>query len=338
MKRSNMYLCAAILLAVLLGLSACAGGSKSSQAAMTTAAYSTEAAAAETVSYDLEIAAGPMAGEKAIEAVVSEDAVVLDTASYSKSVKSGRKLIRNVNLSVETVEFDQLLKSLTDQVGTLGGYVEQSDISGNSLNYRNEPSNRYASLTVRIPLDKVDGFIAEVEKGGNVTNKSESTQDVTLQYSDLESRKKSLTVEQDRIWALLEKADTLEAVISLESRLSEIRYELESMESQLRMYDNQVEYSTVYLNINEIRDPAEFTPTKQVGTMERIQNGFSQNLKAITQGLTNFFIWLVTSSPFWIPLAVIALAVMVVVRRRNRKLREPLNPQDSQDKKDGDQE
>lgn len=338
MKRSNMYLCAAILLTVLLGLSACAGGSKSSQAAMTTAPYRAEAAAAEAVSYDMEMAAETAAGEKVMEAGAPEGTGLSDTASISPSVKSGRKLIRNVNLSVETVEFDQLLKSLTAQVGTLGGYVEQSDISGNSLNYRNEPSVRYASLTVRIPIDKVDGFIAEVEKGGNVTNKSESTQDVTLQYSDLESRKKSLTVEQDRIWALLEKADTLEAVISLESRLSEIRYELESMESQLRMYDNQVEYSTVYLNINEIRDPAEFTPTKQVGTMERIQNGFSQNLKAITQGLTNFFIWLVTSSPFWIPLAVIALAVMVVVRRRNRKFREPLKPREPQDKKDGEQE
>ena len=54
-------------------------------------------------------------------------------------------------------------------------------------------------------------------------------------------------MEQDRIWALLEKADTLDAVIALEKRLSEIRYDLESMESQLRLYDNQVEYSILRL-------------------------------------------------------------------------------------------
>lgn len=58
-----------------------------------------------------------------------------------------------------------------------------------------------------------------VEDQANVTERSETTTDVTLQYSDLESRKKTLTTEQERIWALLEKADTLEAVIALEERL-----------------------------------------------------------------------------------------------------------------------
>ena len=67
-----------------------------------------------------------------------------------------------------------------------------------------------------------------------------------------------MTTEQERIWALLEKADTLEAVIALEERLSEIRYQLESMESQLKLYDNQVDYSTVSIHISEV---AVYTPT-----------------------------------------------------------------------------
>ena len=91
----------------------------------------------------------------------------------------------------------------------------------------------------------------QVEDQANVTERSETATDVTLQYSDLESRKKTLTTEQERIWALLEKADTLEAVIALEERLSEIRYQLESMESQLKLYDNQVDYSTVSIHISE---------------------------------------------------------------------------------------
>ena len=152
-----------------------------------------------------------------------------------------------------------------------------------------------------------------------MTNRSESAQDVTLQYSDLESRKKSLTVEQDRIWALLEKADTLESVIALEERLSEIRYQLESMESQLRLYDNQVDYSTVCLSINEIKGAASFTPTEPEGLGQRIQKGFSKNLNSVSQGLTNFLIWLIASSPFWIPLAVIAVIVLLVVRRNKKR-------------------
>ena len=91
----------------------------------------------------------------------------------------------------------------------------------------------------RIPADRLDRFVETVESAGNVTSKQEQVTDVTLQYSDTESRKKSLEIEQERLWALLEKAESLDAVVALEARLSEIRYELESYTSQLRPYDNQ---------------------------------------------------------------------------------------------------
>lgn len=291
-----------------LALTAC-GGSGSNKAAMATAAaaapaaYETEAAAVAEEAFYLNLAEN-----------TGEEAGLTDTASSGQTLPPGRKLIRNVELHVETDSFDQLVKTLTAQAGELGGYVEESNISGNSINSYNEPIPRYASLTIRLPIKKIDGFIANVESSGNVTNKSESTQDVTLQYSDLESRKKSLSVEQDRMWALLEKADTLESVIALEERLSEIRYELEAMESQLRLYDNQVDYSTVYLYINEIKGAATFTPTAPESVSQRIQNGFNRNLNAMIQAVTGFLIWIITCSPFWLPLAVIGAAIASVVR------------------------
>ena len=202
--------------------------------------------------------------------------------------------------------------------------MEQSDISGNSLNYRNELIPRYASLKVRIPIDRLDGFISVVEANGNITNKSETTQDVTLQYSDLESRKKSLTVEQERIWALLEKADTLESVIALEERLSEIRYQLESMESQLRLYDNQVDYSTVNLYVHEIKEEASFTPTEPEGIGQRLGKGFTKNLNAVSRGVTGFIIWFLAASPIWVPLAAAVIVILLILRRSKRRMQERL--------------
>lgn len=97
-----------------------------------------------------------------------------------------------------------------------------------------ERSSRCSNLTARIPENKLDAFLTEVSGQGNVTYKNESVQDVTLQYTDITSRKKTLQMEQDRLWELLEKAESIDAVIALESRLSEVRYQLESIESQLR--------------------------------------------------------------------------------------------------------
>ena len=132
------------------------------------------------------------------------------------------KIIRRFMLEVETQEFDSLITKIDSEIGRLGGYVENSKISGKPIYYNNEA--RYGSIVVRIPRNKVDEFVSVVEEEANVVNNQESTENVTLQYTDMESRKKSLEIEQERLFVLLEKAVTLENVITLESRLSDIRY------------------------------------------------------------------------------------------------------------------
>ena len=95
-------------------------------------------------------------------------------------------------------------------------------------------------MTARIPAKRLDEFVQRVGEQSNITNKEERVEDVTLQYVDLESRKKALATEQDRLLELLEKAESVEDIISIEARLSDVRYELESMESQLRTLNNQI--------------------------------------------------------------------------------------------------
>ena len=78
--------------------------------------------------------------------------------------------------------------------------MEQSDVSGSSIQRDSRPSRRHASITAWIPADQLDSFLQVVEDQANATERSETTTDVTLQYSDLESRKRTLTTEQERIW------------------------------------------------------------------------------------------------------------------------------------------
>lgn len=294
--------------AAAVGITACGAASKSVMVAETTGAYSETAA--ETVSNDSE--SYDYASQKA------EGGTTLNTESFSTpKLPEGRKLIRNITMQVETEEFDRMISGINAKLSELGGYTEQSDISGTSLNYRGQPIPRYANITARIPDDKLDRFVGAVSDSGNVTNKSESTQDVTLQYSDMESRKKSLEIEQERIWQFLEKAESIDTVITLEQRLSDIRYQLESMESQLRLYDNQVDYSTVYLNIAEVTN---YTPAAPESAGTRMKNGLAKNFESLITALTNLLIFIITTCPFWIPLAVIAAVILSAVRRHNRKI------------------
>lgn len=232
-------------------------------------------------------------------------------SSQSPSVPAAsRKLIRTVSLSVETTDFEKLLSAIQQSVTAQGGYIQQSDISGFSISYSSD-RRRYAYLTVRIPSEKLDGFLSQMDQQSNIINRSENVQDITLQYSDIQSRKKSLSIEQERLWALLEKADTLEAVIALEERLSEIRYELECFESQLRTYDNQVDYSTVTIDVSEV---TVFTPTVPDSVAVRIQKGFIRNLENVGQSITDFIVWFISHLPALVVLFVVIGAVIFFVR------------------------
>ena len=75
----------------------------------------------------------------------------------------------------------------------------------------------------------------------------------------------------------------------------EVRYQLESMESQLRTYDNQISYSTIYLNINEV---TKLTPVKEQSTWEKISTGFVDSLYGVGAGLMNFIIRLIINLPY----------------------------------------
>lgn len=301
------------LLLSALFLIACGGYSKESYSEGYVVAETAAAAAMDTY-YDSkeDVIEEPSETELTEERGVTGNSGsgLNSSATQTSSQTISRKLIRTVNLHVETDDFDTLLDKLNAEISALNGYVEQSDISGNSI--QSTRSRRWAYMTVRIPSTSLDSFISSVEVNGNVTNKSETTTDITLKYSDLESKKKSLSIEQDRIWALLETADTLEAVIALEERLSEIRYELESMESTLRLYDNQVDYSTVYINIEEVKI---YTPTVPETVGERIQKGFQKNLINMKDFCVDTFVAFISAIPILIPSLIIVMIFIHLIKR-----------------------
>lgn len=305
-KQANLAVAAMLLAAVLTG---CGASSKASNdSAMSVAETMAGVSIAEEAAAE---AGGGMLGampEIQPGAVAKEEEAPASTPE--KPAAASRKLIRTVYLTMETTEFDALMKDLTQAIEDLGGYVESSSISGSSILASSE-SRRYASLAVRIPSDRLDGFLEDIGSRGNITNRSESTEDVTLQYTDIEGRKKTLQIEQDRLLELLAQADSMDAVIALESRLSEIRYQLESMESQLRTYDNQVDYSTVHIDLSEVKV---FTPTSPDTIGTRIQKGFSKNLKSVSDGLVDFFVMVVTSLPSLTVLAVVILIIALILR------------------------
>ncbi len=254
----------------------------------------------------------PEMGWNDFAADIEEEVSAEDSASsvdIENDVTSGnRKLIRTFNLDVETLDFDSFVVSIKDEVKALGGYVERSNASGNSYNYT---SNRNASFVCRIPSAKLDAFVNTVGNLGNVTYSFEDTQDITLTYVDMEARVTSLQTEYDRLLELLAKAETVDAIIMLEQRLSDVRYQLESYKSQLRTYDNLVDYSTVTVNVQEVK---RVTSPEKESVWERIESDFADNVYSVWVGLQDFFVWFVGSIPIFAILAVIVIIILLIVK------------------------
>lgn len=226
--------------------------------------------------------------------------------SDAASQQSDRKLIRTVNMTVETKEFDAVMGAIERRITELGGYIEDMD-SYNGSAYSSYRANRSSTLTVRIPSDQMNVFLSEVSEISNVTRRSENVRDVTLDYVDLASHKKTLQTEHERLLELLEQAENIEDIITIEQRLSNVQYQIESMESQLRTYDNKVDYGTVYLEVDEVQ---ELTPVEEETLWERISGGFIGDLKRIGDGALEILVWLLIHIP---TLALWALIIVLFV-------------------------
>ncbi|MBU5430953.1 DUF4349 domain-containing protein [Kineothrix sp. MSJ-39] len=281
------------------------------------------------------MAASDMMTEEAVDNAASEDVYEYDAVAQSsgdssgattaenvqKQVEQGRKLIRRMDIGVETQSFDKLLSQIDKKVAELGGYIESSNTYGSSYGYE---GNRSADYTVRVPADKMDEMVTMVSENANVTRKSESTDDVTLSYVDTKSRKETLEVEQERLMALMEKAESVDAIIALETRLTEVRYQIQSMESQLRTYDNQVDYATIHLSVEEVTI---YTPDTQEpkSDLQRMTDGFVTSVKRVLQGIKNFLIDVVIALPYLLIWALIIAVIVLVIRtivKKSKKKRE----------------
>ena len=206
----------------------------------------------------------------------------LPTLWFQQRYRWNKKIIWTVDMEVETLEFDSFLSNLEQEVQRFGGYLESSSVSGSSIQYT---SNRYGTVTVRIPSAQLDAFLDQVGKIGTVTYTNKSSEDITLDYVDVESRIEALEVEQERLLALLESAQDLESVIQLESRLSEVRYQLENYRSTQNRYDSLIDYSTVSLSIQEVQ---RVTTVHDQSVGQRIAAGWSDTLYRLKNGVWTF--------------------------------------------------
>lgn len=225
----------------------------------------------------------------------------------------GRKIILNASLTIEALDFDATCTALLQALKDAGGYVASTDLHAPSY----EGARRSAMYELRVPAAKYETFLQSAGSAGNLVNKQESTEDITRNYVDVEARLKSLRLQEERLYAMMEQAGELETLLAIQNQLTEVQYQLESYTSQRNTYDDLVSYSTVTVSVEEVRVFTEAPET----FADRVGDAFRSSWRDFGEGVQNFAVGFVYFLPTLLVLCVLAAILIPLVRAASKRSR-----------------
>ena len=231
------------------------------------------------------------------------------------------KMIYSANLEIQTTEYDAAIAALESSVTAFGGFVEQSNTYGD-IRYNDDGTsrvvNRMADYVVRVPAKRFQEFLSQADGLGNVLSCNRYAENVTSHYTDQEARLASLYTQEERLLSMLEKSEDVESLIALEERLADVRYEIESIERNLRNLDRRIAYSSVTISLHEVEI---YTPTKPVQRTfgEKLSDALTDGWRSFSRGVQYFLIDLVYALPGIILFLLIAGAAVLIALRLRKK-------------------
>ena len=231
-----------------------------------------------------------MAYEETSDSITSYDSDI--------TIDENSKIIINCDLTIQTKEFDKTNSKLSELVDNYEGYIQTSSI----YNYENRNDAYY---TIRIPASSFNDFVNGTKEIGYVKSVNTSIDDVTDSYFDIEARINSLKAQKEKLDQMYSQCTTIDEIISVEQRLSEVQYEIDSYQATINNYDLLIKYSTINVSITEVKDIT--TPSNSF--IDDIKNAFIDSYQVFINFVQNMIITLIYLLPFIIVLVIIILII-----------------------------
>ena len=325
LKRISALLLAAMM---LLSLCACSSSNHSKQTGTSSgSAVSSSYSSYDVADYAMEeamVADGDMGyGFSAVPmaAAGSTNTTAARGTESEAPSENPDKIIYSADVTVETTAFDETIGKVSALVEQFSGWIEASSVSGSNYyqKARGTASTRDASFTLRIPSGRFQELMDSLSGLGNIPYSHIYTENVTAQYYDVQAHLKAYQTQETRLLEMMELAETVEDVITIEDRLTELRYQIESLQSRLNNWDRRVSYSTIALSVKEVR---EYTPEEKVNPSfgEELAQALKDGLENAGEFLKNLLVFLVEALPVLLLLIPIVWLVIWLLRRIIRRI------------------
>ena len=280
--------------------------------------------AAEEAAYDVADGTYMDAADAAVEPMEVGGAAIKESSTNGGDTSAlraqdGQKIVYTGNLSIQTLEYDKSAASIRKKIRDAGGFSESESESDRDYNwYRysaGSSSTRSLSITARIPSEKFESFMDSLSGDGKVMNRSMNAENISQVYANKETYKKALEKEQERLLAMMDKAETIEDMIAVESRLSDVERQLNAYKTDLSAMDKDVQYSTIYIDLQEVKRYSDETPTTTFP--EKVKYAFEDAISTFRDFCEGIILFVVRSFPFLILLGIV-IALMIRQARKSR--------------------
>ena len=313
-------LAAITILAAALCLSGCGGSSSSN------GAYYKEQAAGSSYEESYAREDAMMAAEAESADAAAGDYAEDYTADGGENdsalrAQDGQKIVYTGNLRIQTLEYDKSAASIRQKIKEAGGFSESESERDNNYNWYSynggNGSTRYLDITARIPSEKFESFINSLSGDGKIMNRSVNAENISQVYANKETYKKALEIEQQRLLEMMDKAQTIEEMITVESRLSEVERQLNVYKTDLAQMDKDVEYSTIYISLEEVKRYSEETNTLTFA--EELKYAFDDAISSFKNFCEDVVLSVVRGFPFLIIFVIILVLIIRAIGRSRAK-------------------
>lgn len=235
------------------------------------------------------------------------------------AAQQGLIMTYSANVEVETLDFETSFASLQEAIRKTGGYISSQYRSGGYTSYNGSYIRQNAELQIKVPAARFQEFIDGINSCGSVKSVNTWQEDITSGYLDTQARLQSLNAQKDRLTEMMEKAETVADLIQIEQQLSNTIYQIESYTSQMKVYQNLADYSTITVYLSEVS----VVTSNPVTFGQRIAETFRRTGRNIVSFFENLVLWLIEAMPVIVFAAILIFIIIKAVKaHKDRKQRE----------------
>ena len=242
-------------------------------------------------------------GGEALPSVMTQTQSVPVYAEVRKdqSTPQERVVIYNAQLSLEANDIQGTLQKIRALAEGYGGYIASSSRSTYGIQAR-------ADIAIRVPKDKFQAAIQQIETYGKVLDEGTTSEDVTQQYIDLKARLNNMQRQEERLREILDMAKTVDEILRVESELERVRGEIDSLQGQINYLEGNVEMSLISVMLTEPALP--FTPPGM---------DWSETLEIAISGLFTVVRGMIILVVSLVPVLVVGVPIYYLYNRRKQQ-------------------